>query len=126
MPMARLASVLPAPTFTVAAGLSRPYSFRSAASCAAIVFIGVEFSRPRMPSIAPKSARPSNGAVIRQSLPCFDTLTAWSGVAISSRSTFSRSNFRIVLSRRSNIDLLNVESRYDGIRKTRGFSGSFA
>ena len=99
---------------TVAAGLSRPYSFRSVASrrrdrlhlrrCSA---------RPTSPSTAPKSARASDRlrrSASRRSASrtCAVALAASS---TSSASTFSRSIFRTVLSRRSNVDLLKVDSR---------------
>ena len=72
-------------------------------SGAVSAFICAVFNRPTTPSIAPKSARASTGAVIRHSDPFLANDSVRSGVVMDRVSTFSRSIFNTVLSRRSNV-----------------------
>jgi hypothetical protein len=64
--------------------------------------------------------------MIFQSVPCLANAVVLPPAVRSIESTLSRSNFSSVFSRRSNVDLLNVDSWNDGIRKTRFSSFRFA
>ena len=98
----------------VAAGLSRPYSASVAASGATIDFICSVFRRLTRPSTAPKSARASTGSVIRHSPSALGELQRAVRRRDVERVDLVAIELRTVLSRRSNVVLLNVESRNDG------------
>ncbi len=61
-----------------------------------------------------------------QSSPVFASCTLLSSEATETASTLFRSNFSTLLSRRSNVDRLKVDSRNAETRKTFFSFGSFA